>query len=196
MERNPDSDPINFFKREPTEDALLKVRDRGIREDAAKERARIHEKLEQDAGRLRVKLAHSRQHWEQRLNRMSPKNPIRIAGEFVYRHLQTSRHIALGRMLEKSGREISKIVDQAIAADRAIQSQRKQSQRAQPIHQEKLKNLPEQPTRQNDQQRSLGRSREEQRAEPKDRQRGIDSGREEQHAGEGRRRNTDRGRGR
>jgi hypothetical protein len=132
----PPSDPMNFSKKEPREDPLKQIRDDKIRKEAEAARDLNREKHQKQTDAMRENNERSCQRWENTLNRMSPKNPIRIVGEFAYARLQDRQNLSLGRAISNSAKEDEMIIDKARAADEALHKH--QFDRSQNFDQEKL----------------------------------------------------------
>lgn len=92
----------------------------------------IRSSAEQDfaaTGKAVERLKASQARWEQKLNSMSEKNPVRIAGQRVYNAVQRRQHAQIGATVLKSARKQADILTRAQKASAAYR-QHQQSQPA------------------------------------------------------------------
>lgn len=101
-----DPNPMGFFENknhpDPIEEGLQKIVDPEQRK-LAKDAISSYDKSSAAATEKFVEKAKASQAiWEQKLNSMSERNPVRIVGEHVYGALQTYQNRKIGTMVLKS----------------------------------------------------------------------------------------------
>ena len=80
-------------------------------------------------GKAVERLKASQARWEQKLNSMSEKNPVRVAGQRVYKAVQRRERAQIGASVLKSARKNADIITRAQKASASFK-QRAQSQPA------------------------------------------------------------------
>ena len=118
-------------------DELDRIADPQQREKAEKALRSHAEKTFGTTGKVVEKARATQARWEQKVNSMSEKSPLRAAAAPVFRAVQNKQHQKIGRMVLKDARKDAAIITRAQKTSETFRQRQAQNQPGKDIDREK-----------------------------------------------------------
>jgi hypothetical protein len=118
-------------------DELDRIADPQQREKAEKDLRSHAEKTYGTMGKIVEKARTTQARWEQKINSMSEKNPLRAAAAPVFRAVQNRQHQKIGRMVLKDAHKDAAIITRAQKTSETFRLRQAQNQPGKDIERER-----------------------------------------------------------